>query len=325
MTVDTIIYCHEHVPGYYTITQGSEGLRESGATAVQEIGFDFCIARYWLKSILERGQEACKFRAARRLWAQMMKEDFDTTDRKSCTYKVHTPTLGSQLQRPQVVNNIVRVAYQTLAAVLGGVQSIHTMGYDEPVALPTEETHRLALRTQQILCYETGVVNVADPLGGSYYVETLTAELYRQMKALVDDYKDNIVDVILNGDLMRLLEAQAYTFQKEVEDESRPIVGINCFTISEEEETGEKAHRIPQEAIDEHLRNLKEFKEQRDHKKVAQSLEEIIRVGEKEEENLFKYVLGAARNEATFGEIMGAIRMAHGAPYDPFEEIEYPF
>ncbi|MFC1857448.1 methylmalonyl-CoA mutase family protein [Thermodesulfobacteriota bacterium] len=348
MTVDTIIYCFEHVPRYYTITQGSEGLRESGATAVQEIGFDFCIARYWLKSILERGQgkisiddvaprfgfthrvgidifeEACKFRAARRLWAHMMKADFDTTDRKSCTYKVHTPTLGSQLQRPQVVNNIVRVAYQTLAAVLGGVQSIHTMGYDEPVALPTEETHRLALRTQQILCYETGVVNVADPLGGSYYVETLTAELYQQMKALIDDYKDNIVDAILNGDLMRLLEAQAYTFQKEVEDEKRPIVGVNCFTISDAEETGEKAHRIPQEEIDDHLRNLKEFKEQRDHKKVAQSLEEIIRVGEKEEENLFKYVLGAARNEATFGEIMGAIRMAHGAPYDPFEEIEYP-
>nr|HID57629.1 methylmalonyl-CoA mutase [Desulfobacterales bacterium] len=349
MTVDTIIYCLEHVPRYYTITQGSEGLRESGATAAQEIAFDFCIARYWLNAILERGEgririediaprfgfthrvgidifeEACKFRAARRLWAKMLKEEFGTTDRRSCTYKVHTPTLGSQLQRPQVINNIVRIAYQTLAAVLGGVQSIHTMGYDEPVALPTEETHRLALRTQQILCYETGVVNVADPLGGSYYVESLTDELYKQMKTIMDEYKYTIADQILNGDLMRLLQNQAYEFQKEVESGERPIVGVNCFTISEEEETGEKAYRIPEQEVDEHLKNLKEFKRTRDQKRVAKSLERLIRAGEDEKENLFEHVLEAARNEATLGEMVGAIRMGYGAPYDPFDEIKYPF
>ncbi|MBI4774371.1 MAG: methylmalonyl-CoA mutase [Deltaproteobacteria bacterium] len=349
MTVDTIIYCREHVPRYYTITQGSEGLRESGATAVQEIVFDFCVARYWLKSILERGEgririedvaprfgfthrvgidifeEACKFRAARRLWARVMKEDFGTTDRKSATYKVHTPTLGVQLQRPQVVNNIVRIAYQSLAAVLGGVQSIHTMGFDEPVALPTEETHRLALRTQQILCYETGVVNVADPLGGSYYVESLTNQLYEQMSRMMEDYKDTIADRILNGDLQRLLQNQAYKFQKEVESGERPIVGVNCFTISEDQETGEKAHRIPQQEVREHLENLKEFKRKRDVKKVARSLENVMRAGENKNENLFGHVLEAARSEATFGEMIGAIRMGHGAPYDPFDEIEYPF
>jgi methylmalonyl-CoA mutase N-terminal domain/subunit len=229
------------------------------------------------------------------------------------------------LQRPQVENNIIRIAYQTLSAVLGGVQSIHTMGYDEPVALPTEETHRLALRTQQILCYETGVVNVADPLGGSYYVESLTYELYSQMKEVMDDYKDTIADRILNGELLRLLQNQAYEFQKEVDSGERPIVGVNCFTISEEQETEEKPHRIPQQEVDEHMQNLKDFKKKRDIKNVAQSLQRIIGAGENQNENLFAHVLEAARNEATFGEMIGAIRMGHGAPYDPFEEIEYPF
>jgi methylmalonyl-CoA mutase N-terminal domain/subunit len=349
LTVDTVLHCLEYTPRIYTLSSGPEGLREHGATAMQEIAFDFCIARYWFKEILKKGkdkvhidqiapkmgfthrvgldifEEAAKFRAARKVWAKMLRDDFGTEDPRSCTYKVYALTMGSQLQGKQILNNLIRETCQTLAAVLGGVQGIHTMGYDEPVCLPTEESLRLAFRTQQIICYESGVVNVADPLGGSYYVEWLTDKLEKEITSIMDEYKDKIADKIVSGELIQVLRNEAYKYQKEVEKGERPIVGVNCFTVSEEEDRQPEVHQADAEAVREHLQNLKDLKRTRDTSKTAKRIENLIRTVENREANFFPSLLEAAKARATVGEMMGAIRMGCGASYDPFEMIAYPF
>jgi methylmalonyl-CoA mutase N-terminal domain/subunit len=349
LTVDTVLHCLEYTPRIYTLSSGPEGLREHGATAMQEIAFDFCIARYWFKEILKKGkdkvhidqiapkmgfthrvgldifEEAAKFRAARKVWAKMLRDDFGTEDPRSCTYKVYALTMGSQLQGKQILNNLIRETCQTLAAVLGGVQGIHTMGYDEPVCLPTEESLRLAFRTQQIICYESGVVNVADPLGGSYYVEWLTDKLEKEITGIMDEYKDKIADKIVSGELIQVLRNEAYKYQKEVENGERPIVGVNCFTVSEEEDRQPEVHQADAEAVREHLQNLKDLKRTRDTSKTAKRIENLIRTVENREANFFPSLLEAAKARATVGEMMGAIRMGCGASYDPFEMIAYPF
>ncbi len=349
LTVDTVLHCLEYAPRIYTLSSGPEGLREHGATAMQEIAFDFCIARYWFKEILKKGknkvhidqvapkmgftsrvgidlvEEACKYRAARRVWAKMLRDDFGTENPKSCTYKVYALTMGSQLQGKQIKNNIIRETLQTLAAVLGGVQGIHTMGYDEPVCLPTEESCRLAFRTQQIICYESGVVNVADPLGGSYYTEWLTDKLEKEITDIMDEYKETIADKIVSGELFQVLRNEAYNYQKEIENGERPIVGVNCFTVSEEEDRQAEVHRTDADAIKEHLQNLKDLKRTRDTSKTANRIEKLIRAVGDREANIFPVLLEAAKARATVGEMMGAIRMGYGASYDAFEMIEYPF
>jgi methylmalonyl-CoA mutase N-terminal domain/subunit len=349
MTVDTVLYCLEYAPRIYTLSTGPEGLREHGATAMQEIAFDFCIARHWFKEILKKGgdkvhidqiapkmgftsrvgidifEEACKYRAARKVWAKMLRNDFGTENPKSCTYKVYALTMGSQLQGKQIQNNIIRETLQTLAAVLGGVQGIHTMGYDEPVCLPTEESCRLAFRTQQVICYESGVVNVADPLGGSYYAEWLTEKLEKEITSIMDEYKETIADKVVSGELFQVLRNEAYAYQKEVEKGERPIVGVNCFTISDEEDRQPEIHRADTDAVGEHMRNLKDLKRTRDTSKTAESIENLIRTTEDRDANIFPALLEAAHSRATTGEMMGAIRMGYSAPYDPFGMIEYPF
>ena len=233
--------------------------------------------------------------------------------------------MGSQLQGKQIKNNIIRETLQTLAAVLGGVQGIHTMGYDEPVCLPTEESCRLAFRTQQIICYESGVVNVADPLGGSYYTEWLTDKLEKEITDIMDEYKETIADKIVSGELFQVLRNEAYNYQKEIENGERPIVGVNCFTVSEEEDRQAEVHRTDADAIKEHLQNLKDLKRTRDTSKTANRIEKLIRAVGDREANIFPVLLEAAKARATVGEMMGAIRMGYGASYDAFEMIEYPF
>jgi len=349
MTIDTVLYCLNYAPRIYTLSTGPEGLREHGATAMQEIAFDFSIARYWFKEILKKGkgkvhidqiapkmgftsrvgldifEEACKYRAARRVWAKMLRDEFGTENPRSCTYKVYALTMGSQLQGRQVMNNLIRETCQTLAAVLGGVQGIHTMGYDEPLCLPTEESLRLAFRTQQIICYETGVVNVADPLGGSYYVEWLTDKLEKEIVSIMDEYKDTIADKIISGELFQVLRVGAYNLQKEVEEGERPIVGLNCFEVREAEERQAQIHRADSTAVAEHLQNLKDLKRTRNQSEAGKSIEKLINTTEDRDANIFPALLEAAHARATVGEMMGAIRMGYGASYDPFGQIEYPF
>jgi len=346
MVTDSILWCAEHAPHYYATSIGPEGIRESGATAAQEIAVDFCIARQQIINYLERGgkvedvgakisfthrvgidifEEAAKFRAARRVWAEMLKE-FGATTRKALSYKVHAFCKGSDLTRQQHENNIIRIAYQALAAVLGGVQSIHTTSFDEPVCLPTEESVRIAVRTQQILCYETGVVNTADPLGGSYYVEWLTNKLQEEITKLMDQWKDDIAERVVDGRILRtIIDEGAYRFQKEVETGERVVVGVNKFTMPEEVERKEMVHVIDEQEVNEHLNNVKELKKTRDTKTVVNALEHLRKVAERREENIFPALVEAAKAYASLGEMMGVVRMAYGHDYDGFGLLQYPF
>jgi len=346
LAADAMLFCQKHAPLVYAVCAGAAATRESGATAAQEIALDFCAARAYLKEAVRRGgnidelaprlsfthrcgvdifEEAAKFRAARRVWARLMKEDFGAQNPRSLTYKVHVVTKGSDLIPLQPENNIIRIAYQALAAILGGVQSLHTTSFDEPICLPTEESSRIAVRTQQILAYETGVVNVADPLGGSYYVEYLTNRLEEEMNQIIEQYKDNIVAFAEGGQTMEMLHRQAYEFQREVENGERTVVGFNAFTIPEEEEREVRLHRRDEEAVKEHLENLRELRRTRDTSRVKECLEELRRVAERKEENLVPAMLEAAKAYATLGEILGAVRLGYGYDYDPFGMLKYPF
>lgn len=346
LCADTMVFSAKNVPRAYTVSAGAAASRESGATAAQEIAWDFCAARAYLKEAMRRGanideiapriafthrcgidifEEAAKFRAARKVWAKMLREDLGARDPRSLTYKVHVVTKGSDLIPQQPENNIIRIAYQALAAVLGGVQSMHTTSFDEPICLPTEESVRLAIRTQQILCYETGVANVVDPLGGSYYVENLTSELEKEMTRIIEEHQEDILDFVWSGRMFRLLQEQAYRLQREVESGERIVVGVNKFTIPEEEERPVKLHQADKEAVEEHLKNLQELRKTRDTKRLRESLENLRQVAVKKEENVCPAILETVRAYATLGEIMGAVRLGYHYSYDPFKMLEYPF
>ena len=346
LTTDTLLFLQKNLPRFYALNIGPEGLRESGATPAQEIAIDFCIALAHVKDTIRRGatadeilpkvtfthrcgidifEEAAKFRAARRVWARLLREEFGTEDPRSLTYKVHVVTMGTPLVRQQPLNNIIRVAYEALAAILGGVQSMHTMSYDEPLSLPTEESSRIAVRTQQILCYETGVVNVADPLGGSYYVEWLTNKLEEEIIQLVDELKDDIVPAIESGRLIRQFEGQASEYQREVESGERVVVGANRFITAEQEDREIKVHEVNEEAVREHMDNLKELRRTRDNRKVRKCLEQVREVAEDSDENLYPAMIEAAKTYCTVWEVSGVIRMAYGLEYDVFGMLEYPF
>ncbi|MFC1859501.1 methylmalonyl-CoA mutase family protein [Thermodesulfobacteriota bacterium] len=346
MTTDAILFCDQFAPRFYPLNVGAEGLRESGATAAQEIAFDFCLARHYIMNALKRGadidrvarkvtfthrcgvdifEEAAKFRAARRVWARMMKEEFGAKDPRAMTYKVHVVTKGSDLIPQQPENNIVRIAYQALSSILGGVQSLHTTSYDEPICLPTEESQRIAVRTQQILAYETGVVNVADPLGGSYYVEHLTNKLDEEITKTIDELKDNIAQYAWEGKLLKMMYENAAKEQKEVESGEKIVVGLNKFIVPGEVEKEINLHEISQDDVNEHLSNLRTLRESRDTERVRITIEEVRKAAETRDKNTIPHIIEAAKAYATLGEIMGAIRMAYGHPYDAFGDLEYPF
>ncbi|MFC1858333.1 methylmalonyl-CoA mutase family protein [Thermodesulfobacteriota bacterium] len=346
MTTDTILFCEQFVPKFYPLNVGSEGLRESGATAAQEIAFDLCLARHYILNALERGadidrvarrvafsarcgvdifEEAAKFRAARRVWARMLKDEFGAKDPRTLTYKVHVVTKGSDLIPQQPENNIVRIAYQALASVLGGVQSLHTTSYDEPICLPTEESQRIAVRTQQILAYETGVVNVADPLGGSYYVEHLTNKLDEEITRIMDELKDNIAQYAWDGKLLSMMHENAVKEQREIEDGEKIVVGLNKFIVPEEAEKEVKLHEVSLDDVSEHLDNLKNLRKSRDTEQVRTRLEEVRKAAETKDKNTIPHIIEAAKAFATLGEIMGVMRMAFGHSYDAFGDLEYPF
>lgn len=345
MVVDCILYCAEKTPRYIPINIGPHALRESGTTAPQDIAFDFCIARYWIKKVSERGvsvddfarnitfshrvgidifEEAAKYRAARKVWAKMLKEEFGAKDPRTMRYRVHAQTLGVCLQRPQAINNIIRTTCQALAAILGGAQSVDVMSFDEPLGLPTEESQRIALRVQQVICYETNVVNTVDPLGGSYYMEWLTGELEKKIIEIMDEWKDKIREATVSGELIRFIFGEAYRYQKEIESGERTVVGVNRFTI--EEEPGKvQVFELPGEEVRQHLENVKEFKRTRDTKKVAQALEGLRKVAQSKEGDTFSSMVEAAKAGATLEEMMGVMRMSFGHDYDPYGKRKYPF
>jgi len=347
--VDTVEYCTRNLPRWYPININLYDLREQGINAAQEIGFGFSMAMLYIRGVLDRDlqidefgprlafycsahmdlfEEVAKLRAARRLWARIMKERFGARDEKSLQFRFGVHTAGCSLVPQQPLNNIVRIAYQALAAVLAGVQSLHCCSFDEPIALPTEEAVRVAIRTQQILAYETGVANVSDPLGGSYYVEELTDRIEKEAVKIIEEIESRggMMEVLKNGWIDQELEKAALRYQKEVESGERIIVGANAFQIPPEEDFQARVHRISSGAEEIQLNRVKRFKSERDFKKTREAVRNLkSRAEEGEKINLIPAMIEAARAKATLSEVLGTVRQVYGHPYDPFEVISNPF
>ncbi len=329
---DIFEYCSKHVPKWNTISISGYHIREAGSTATQEIAFTLANAIAYVQAAVDAGldvddigprlsffwnghnhffEEVAKFRAARRMWHTIMTERFGAKDPRSAMLRFHTQTGGSTLTAQQPVNNVVRVALQALAAVMGGTQSLHTNGYDEALSLPTEEAARLALRTQQIIGYEAGVVDTPDPLAGSYLVESMTDEVERLAWEYIDriDELGGAVEAIEQHYQMDEIEQAAYEYTKSIDDDERVIVGLNKFTIDNEPEPS--VFPIdPQLEVDQKSR-LAMYKADRDALAVATRLEDV-RVAARGDQNLLYPMKEALRANATLGEVSDALRDVFG-------------
>lgn len=348
-STDIIEYCTRNMPLW---TSGNVNLydwREMGINAPQEIAFGFSVAMAYIDGALRRGldidefaprrafycsahidffEEIAKLRAARRMWARIMKERYGAKDPRSLMFRFGVHTAGCSLFPQQPLNNIVRIAYEALTAVLGGVQSLHCCSYDEPIALPAEEANRIAIRTQQILAYETGVANVTDPLGGSYFVESLTNKIEDEAVRIMGEIEKagGALEAMRTGWFDQEVEKAAVKYQREIDSGERIIVGVNAFTIEREKETPGGVHRVDPQSQRIQLDNLSELKETRDNRKVREALATLRKEAERGEQvNLMPAIMQAVSAYATRGEIMGTIRQVYGYSYDPLGVIKSPF
>jgi methylmalonyl-CoA mutase N-terminal domain/subunit len=257
-------------------------------------------------------EEIAKFRAARRLWARIMKERFHAKNPRSMWMRMHVQTSGCTLTAQQPLNNIVRTTIQALAAVLGGTQSLHTNSFDEALCLPTEESVRVALRTQQIIAYESGVANTVDPLAGSYYVEALTNEMEEKAMEYIQKIDDmgGVIPAIEKGFFQREIAESAYRYQREIEEKKRIIVGVNEYAI-EGEEIPVKLLRVDPSVEKKQIERLQKLRRERDNRKVKEVLEKLHYAAEKDE-NLMPTIIEAVKAYATLGEIMDVLRKVYG-------------
>lgn len=339
LITDIFAFCAEKVPKWNTISISGYHIREAGSTAAQEIAFTLADGKAYVRAALQAGlavdriaprlsfffaahsdilEEAAKFRAARRMWARIMREEFGAQDPKSWMLRFHTQTGGSTLTAQEPLNNVVRTAFEALAAVLGGTQSLHTNAYDEALGLPTEKSALLALRTQQILAYESGITRAVDPLGGSFYVEHLTDTL----EAQAQDYLEQVerlggaVAAVEVGFFQREIEEASWQFQREVETGQRIIVGVNKFVSPNSPlEEATPIQRIDDAINRTRQEEIRRFREARDGQSVRIALE-ALRTAARGTENLFPYVLEAFRRRATLGEVCGVLREEWGE-YQP--------
>ncbi len=329
---DTFRYCADHLPRWNTISISGYHIREAGATAVQEVAFTLANAIAYVQSALETGlnvdrfagqlsffftshnnlfEEVAKFRAARRMWAHIMRHRFHAQDPRSMMLRFHTQTAGSTLTAQQPDNNVVRTAYQALAAVLGGTQSLHTNAKDEALALPTEDAARLALRTQHILAYETGVADVVDPLAGSYYVEMLTNRIEQQAWHYLEqiDALGGSVRAIEHGFMQAEIEQAAYNHQLALEQGHAIVVGVNRFV--QEGEHKPQVLRVDEEVARHQVAKLVALRRRRDTMLVEQKLRALAQAAESTD-NVLPYIIEAVEAYATLGEISDALRRVFG-------------
>jgi len=336
LIVDTFEYGSKEVPKWNTISISGYHIREAGSTAVQELAFTLRDGIEYVEWARERGldveefvprlsfffnahndffEEVAKFRAARKIWAEVMKERFRAKDQRCGWLRFHTQTSGVSLMAQQPYNNVVRVAIQALAAVLGGPQSLHTNSLDETYALPSEEAVTIALRTQQIIAHESGVINCIDPLGGSYFIEKLTDEMERDAKEYIRKIDDmgGMVKAIELGFPQREIADSAYLYQKAVEKKEKIIVGVNAYEMEHEP--------IPFLKIDEavakqHLARLREVKKTRNTALVGEKILDLKKAAS-DKQNLMPYILSCVKTYATLGEIMDSLREVYGEYQEP--------
>ena len=332
LITDIFAYCAEHVPRWNTISISGYHIREAGSTAAQELAFTIANGIAYVDAAIATGlkvddfaprlafffnghnqflEEVAKFRAARRIWAKIMKERYGAKKSKSLQLRFHTQVAGSTLTAQQPDNNIVRVTLQALAAVLGGTQSLHTNAKDEALALPTEDSARIALRTQQIIANESGVTDTVDPLGGSYYIEKLTD----QLEAYVFDYIQKIDDMggavsaVEQGYMQREIHQAAYETQKKIESGEEVVVGMNKYQL--EDEPKPELHRIDPELQRKQIQKLEALRSSRDQNRVSARLEEL-KDGARGNENLMPLIIDCVRDYCTVGEICGVLREEFG-------------
>ncbi|MES2269221.1 MAG: methylmalonyl-CoA mutase family protein [Bacteroidota bacterium] len=331
LITDIFEYCSKEVPKWNTISISGYHIREAGSTAVQELAFTLANGKAYLKAALEKGldinifakrlsfffnchnnffEEIAKFRAARRMWAHITK-DLGATDAGAQKLRFHTQTGGSTLTAQQPMNNIVRVSMQALAAVLGGTQSLHTNGYDEALSLPTETAAKIALRTQQIIAFESGVTHTVDPLAGSYFIEALTDELEAAAQLYIDkiDAMGGSVKAIEQDYIQQEIAAAAYQYQNDIETGDQVLVGVNKFTQAEEVNTN--VFRVDDAIRRQQIDKLIRLKEERNNKDVEKALQNLS-VAARGTDNLMPYILTAVECYATLGEIADTLREIFG-------------
>ncbi len=332
LVTDLFAYCKHHVPQWNTISISGYHMREAGCTAVQEVAFTFSNAIAYVEAALQAGleidsfasrlsfffcvhndflEEIAKFRAARRLWARIMRKRFRAKNPRSCMLRFHSQTAGVSLMAQQPKNNIVRVAMQALAAVLGGTQSLHTNSYDEALALPTEESVRIALRTQQIIAEESGVANTMDPMAGSYFIEKLTQEIEEKAKEYLEkiDAMGGTVRAIERGYIQKEIQDSAYRYQKEIEQKERIVVGVNAYP--EDKPHDESILRLDPMLERKQCGQLKSLREGRNRETVRVALDKLKETAQGKE-NLMPLILEAVRSSVTLGEISDALREVFG-------------
>jgi methylmalonyl-CoA mutase N-terminal domain/subunit len=332
LVTDIMEFCAAEVPRWNTISVSGYHMREAGCTAVQEVAFTLANGLCYLEAAVERGldidsfaprvsfffnahnhflEEVAKFRAARRLWAELVRERFQPSNERSCWLRFHTQTAGSTLTAQQPDNNVVRVAIQALAAVCGGTQSLHTNSRDEALGLPTEESARIALRTQQILANESGISDVADPLGGAWAIEALTDEIVERARAYITRIEElgGALPAIERGFQQNEIADAAYTFQRAVEEGSAKVVGVNVNTVGEEAPV--ELLRIDEAGEARQVERLRAFREQRDAAKAG-AAERALESAASEGRNVMPPILDCVRAEVTLGEIADVLRRVYG-------------
>jgi methylmalonyl-CoA mutase N-terminal domain/subunit len=333
LAVDAMEYSFKNLPQFNPISISGYHIREAGSDAVQELAFTLGNAEVYLKKVLERGvtvdqagprlafffgchnhflEEISKFRAARRVWARMMKDDYGAKDPKAQHLRFHVQTCGSTLTSQQPHNNVVRVALQAMAATLGGAQSLHTNAFDEALALPSQESAQLALRTQQILANETGLPDTVDPVGGAWAIENLTAEIEKRVWEKLGKIREagGMLPLIEQGLPQNEIQDASYKYQQEIESGKRKIVGVNAFQLEEKERPAQTLKVSPKLEADQ-VKRLAAFRKKRDNKAAKAALTKLAAAA-KGSANLFPFILESVESEATLGEVCNTLRGVFG-------------
>lgn len=332
LVTDSFSCCSQEIPHWNTISVGAYHIREAGASMVQEIAFAFANAIAYIEAALKAGQnvdafapgiswiftagldffpEIAKFRAARRLWASIMKERFGATKAKAQMLRFHVHTAGSVLTAQQDDDNIIRIAWQAMSAILGGTQSLALCAKDEAESIPTRESATLALRTQQLLAFESGIADTIDPLGGSYYVEALTDQIEREAREYIHkiDEMGGAVAAIEQGYMQQEMATHAFEYEQEIESGKRTVIGVNKYVIEEEHHT--QLLQVDPAVGDRQMAKLKKLKETRDNAAVEKALANVRKVA-RSEENIMPCLIEAVKTYATLGEICGVLREEFG-------------
>jgi len=336
LVTDVFEFCSNHIPNWNTISISGYHIREAGSTAAQELAFTIADGIAYVQTAVDRGldcnkfgkrlsfffnahndflTEIAKFRAARKLWATIMKERFGVTNEKALHCRFHVQTGGSTLAAQQIENNVVRTTIQAMSAVLGGAQSLHTNSKDEALALPTDENVRLALRTQQIIAYESGITNHPDPLAGSYVIEELTDKLESEARQLIQEI-DNLggaVKAIEAGWIQNQIALSAYDYQQKVDSKKHIVVGVNRFQEDAPRELDLQS--IDTDAVKKQIKAVKKFKQERDNNQVKNYLDKL-ETGARGNDNLLPLIIKCVKNDCTMGEIADTLRSVFGE-YNP--------